>query len=578
MTPYQTVLTSIVAAIVLFSGILVYRYFYPKRPISYSVLVFLLSLLPLVSLLRSGVYESGDFTIHIYEAMSFYENIREGELIPRWGGGLNATYGYPVFVFAYPLPNYLTILFHMLGFSFVVSLKLFLAFAFISSGLTMYWFMKNYTGKLAGFVSSLFYLFAPYHLVALHYRVAIGEMLSFVFLPLNLLAAITIIKKTSYHWFLASAVCFACLILSHQAVSLAFFPLLIAFSLFSWKVNKRKTRNLIFYFMSLFLGLGLSAFYWIPVLYEKQFTLLGLFPSSVSFNNFSEFFFTPWRYGFLFQGPEGQLSVIIGYVQWIVIFLTVYFLFFKKLRRSIRTNLLFFAALFAMFFYLMQSVSAPLWNSLPLLNNFQFSYRLLSLIMLITSVIAGILTKVLDKKVLLIFCGLAIFLTILNWGNRRVIPEITDKTLRNNLPYSTYQGEGNGQSAPKWAPKETVWMRDIPQHHLEIISGSAQIKELSRTNTYHAYVLNVAENSTFKENTLYFPGWQLRSNDKNLEINYTHENYPGIITFSLSKGLHFLTLAYELTFIQVVGRIISVVSLGVSILFLVFGWRNTKKI
>ena len=62
----------------------------------------------------------------------------------------------------------------------------------------MYFWIKDQFGKTAGFVAAIFYLFAPYHLLDLHYRASVGEVLSFVFIPLVFLFARKIIVSPKF--------------------------------------------------------------------------------------------------------------------------------------------------------------------------------------------------------------------------------------------------------------------------------------------------------------------------------------------------------------------------------------------
>jgi hypothetical protein len=83
------------------SGLFFYRYIYPKKKINLRFTLFLLSLLPLISLLRAGVNESGDFSVHVKFAMDFYKNLQEGILVPQWSGNIYSVYLYiirPVYV------------------------------------------------------------------------------------------------------------------------------------------------------------------------------------------------------------------------------------------------------------------------------------------------------------------------------------------------------------------------------------------------------------------------------------------------------------------------------------------------
>jgi len=93
-------------------------------------LIILLSLLPVISIFRSGTYESGDLSIHVTKAMDFWEVLSEGNLRSQWTHSLNAGYGYPLYIFSYVAPYYFSSAFHLLGFSFLASVKLGLALFF----------------------------------------------------------------------------------------------------------------------------------------------------------------------------------------------------------------------------------------------------------------------------------------------------------------------------------------------------------------------------------------------------------------------------------------------------------------
>ena len=75
--------------------------------------------------------------------------------MPSWAGNLNATYGYPLFIFNYTLPYYFISLFHFLGLSFINSLKVFLFSNMILSGIFMY--------VLFGMVGILLLIFLNFH-------------------------------------------------------------------------------------------------------------------------------------------------------------------------------------------------------------------------------------------------------------------------------------------------------------------------------------------------------------------------------------------------------------------------------
>ena len=323
--PYRMIVVNLIFSTLLLLGIIAYKYVYPKRNINLFFLLILVSFLPLISVLREGSYESGDLSLHAGFAMSFYESLKEGVFIPRWSSEMIYGYGYPLFLFAYPLPYYLTAFFHFLGFSFVNSLKIILAFSFITSGITMYFFIKEeIKNKFSAFIAALFYLFSPYHLVDLHFRVAIGEVIAFAILPFCFLTIKKMSENLTFRWFFLSSVSFSLLILSHQAISLISTPFIAIYCLYLF-LNKNKKK---FYFIfnsifSLIFGIILSSFYWLPAILEAKYTNL-LTKGVVSFISLDQLFYSPWGWGFLFQGHKGELSFIVGYVEWAIILFSIY--------------------------------------------------------------------------------------------------------------------------------------------------------------------------------------------------------------------------------------------------------------
>src|SRR5690348_15181605 len=81
--------------------ITVFIYIYPKKRIKPTVILFLYSLLPVLSIFRPGTYESGDLSLHIKFAMDFYNSLSNGILLPRWAAYTCGGFGCPHFIFIY---------------------------------------------------------------------------------------------------------------------------------------------------------------------------------------------------------------------------------------------------------------------------------------------------------------------------------------------------------------------------------------------------------------------------------------------------------------------------------------------
>ena len=138
--------------------------------------IVLISIVPLLDLFHPGLPQTHDGQDHVARIGNFYQNLSEGNIIPRWAANLNWGYGHPILMFLYPLPSYMASLFHFLGFSLIDSTKIVFGMAFLLSGLTMYLWVQSFLGKNAGIVASVLYMFAPYRFVDLYVEAQLASM------------------------------------------------------------------------------------------------------------------------------------------------------------------------------------------------------------------------------------------------------------------------------------------------------------------------------------------------------------------------------------------------------------------
>lgn len=550
------VLINFFSALIFFLLITVYI-FWKRKKINYLLILLLCSLIPLWSIFRPGVYESGDLTLHIVHAMSFYSSLTTGILFPQWAANLNATYGYPAFIFSYPLPYYLISLIHLGGLSFILSIKVLIALSFIISGLTIYLWIKKELGAKAGLIAGIFYLYAPYHLIDMNFRTDIGELIMITLLPLYFLFLKTYSQTYSKKHYCLISFIFCLLILSHIELTFITIPLIILYSIYLWYTAKKRNKYFfIMLFLSIFSGLLLSLFYWLPALNEIQNTNQTIY-SSIVFPNITSLFYSPWRWGFLYQGHYGELSPLIGYAQIFTFVIFIIYCFKKRFTKNQKYLSYFLFVIFCIYFFMLLSISYPVWKFFPMLSHLQFAYRVLLPVNIITSFMAALVLSKFKTQWIIIICSLTIFITILNWGNRGMISNVTDSSLTQTASLTTSKGLNIYQAIPIWVDAKHPWIDKIPNQHIEILSGKGVIKELSYSILKHEYIINANTQMTIKENTVYYPRWRLWVNNKIYSIQYQTKKYPGIITFILPKGKYLVILNFVTTPVQIFSRIIS---------------------
>lgn len=558
---------------------LFYKFIYPKKNIATAFIVILISIPPVLNIFRPGTYASGDLTLHAEYLRAFYGNLSNGIFIPRWAADFCGGNGCPTFMFSYILPNYVGSIFHYLDFSYLDSIKIVLALSFIGSGISMYYFMKDEIGKRAGLISAIFYLFSPYHLIDLHFRGSAGEVLSYVFIPLLFLFSRKLLIKNKLRYFLLNVITAILLLYSHIATTVAIIPILLGYSFLISKkyYGKFFNKHLLNLVCSYVVALLLSAYYWVPAFTESKYTWFSRFPPASDFKTFQELLYSNSGYGFLYQGDNGY-KLIIGYPHVLVLVLTMYILLFNRVHFSRYSKLLltFLLSIFIIYVILMLKISKPFWDYFTFLKFFLAVWRLLVPIGFISSVIAGIvISRIKNVSIVVVICFTTIIITMFNWGNRAMVFYNPSGYYTHWDEYTEYTEIGNPFYDKLFTQRgnDEVQLSSLKNHSkfpLESINGKVLYRQIERTPVLHEYVLDVKTNAIIKENTFYFPGWEVIANNKIIPVNYKYSSAIGKLTFTLPKGLYVIVVKFTDTWIVRISELTSFFTLLFLILISIY--------
>lgn len=537
----------------------------------FIVFFIILSVLPLVSLFHPGLPLTHDGQDHVARIANFYQNLIEGNLIPRWGANLNWGYGHPILEFLYPLPSYIVSLFHLIGFSLVDSTKIVYALGMVLSLIFMYLWLSQFSGRYAALLGAVLYTYAPYRFIDLYVRGDIGENLAFAFVPLVLFFIYKLYKENDYKYVIWGGVSLALLVLAHNAVALMFMPVIIVYCLLLIYLSKNRKYLIFNTFFLILTGFFLSAFFWVPALLEGRYTLRNIVTKGGyidRFVSFGQLIYGPWNYG-----QTGQFTVQFGPLQWIALILSPFtaYVFRKDKYNFYLVLLLIFSVLLSVF--IMLPVSNFIWLRVMLLQNFQFPWRFLAIVVFSTSVLGAFFIESLSKKINRVYVVFSLVVIILFISSFYWRPK---GYLYKSAGFYTgvYKGTTDtGESSPIWSIR---FMEHSPKNHMQVVDGSARIKELQRTSTYHKYEVTVNKRTLFEENTLYFPGWEIEANGVLLNIQFQDMQYRGVMLFFLDKGNYIVEAKYTETKLRLISDIISLVSAIFVFGFLAFRFVKAK--
>ena len=531
------------------------------------IVLVLIAALPLFPFLHPGLPITHDGADHVARIANFYQNLSEGNLIPRWAANLNWGYGHPILMFLYPLPSYFASLFHFLSFSFIDSLKIVFALGFIASGAAMYLWLKNFLDKYAAFFGAILYMFAPYRFVDLYVRGAIGEHIAFIFPPLLLyfLLKLSQDSKNKLFYIAGVSLSFSFLILSHNAISLMFIPFIALYIIYLFYLKKNK-KFLFLCFLSILLGLGLSFFFWFPAFFEGKYTLRDIVTEGEYIKRFASpisLIFGKWSFG-----GSGIFSTQIGIIHLIIALISPVVLL-KLFKEKSKLLLFFVLTLFYFLFssFLLLKESNIIYQSITTLQKLQFPWRFLSTVVFSSAILGAfsiyILNKRYQKMVLLLLVLLTLGLSFPYWKTNGYFQK-GDKFFSNIYKGTTDTGE----SSPIWSIR---FMEKSAKATIEVISGEASFEKLQRKSTYHSYQVNVlSETARVRENTLYFPNWIVLVDGKETPIEFQDPANRGIITFYVSQGKHKVELLFKDTKLRTVSNVISFTSLLTLVLLFSF--------
>ncbi|HXV99044.1 MAG TPA: 6-pyruvoyl-tetrahydropterin synthase-related protein, partial [Anaerolineae bacterium] len=196
------------------------------------LLAALLTLFIIQSLLQPGLPTLADLPIHLYRTLEYGQAWSPGVLVPRWAPNLAYGYGYPLFIFAPPLPYWLGLAFQAVGLTLETSLKSLIILTILLYAIGMYLLGRDLLGSVeAGLIAATAYAFAPFALrEALLYGGNIPQFLAIALFPWTLWAMTRAAQARSWGWGILAACFYAGILLSHLFQALIFTPVVGLFS------------------------------------------------------------------------------------------------------------------------------------------------------------------------------------------------------------------------------------------------------------------------------------------------------------------------------------------------------------
>ncbi|MDP3973527.1 MAG: hypothetical protein Q8P92_01715 [Candidatus Daviesbacteria bacterium] len=535
--------------------------------------IIILSIPAFWALLVPGFYGASD-DLHIGWLHQMDKVLRLGQIPPRFVPDLSFGFGYPLFNFVFPLPFYIADIFHRIGFSLVDSIKTLFLLSLPISGIFMYLLLRGFISPILSMAGAVIYIYTPYRSTDIYVRGAIGEIVSFIFLPLIVLS---FIKLTEDHekfnfWIGIGALSLASLVLSHNITAFMFLPylfLLIILRVFFTSVNPTVSIKRIF--ISIILAVSISLYFWLPAMvesnlmkYDTVFAVADHFPTILQL-------VTPyWGYGASVAGPYDGMSFFMGVINIALIIGTILILiaFRKKIEKDLMVMTIWAMIVIFSSIFMMNYRSLFLWENLPLLPYFQFPWRFLVMVTLATPISVIVLSKFKYQNYLaLSIIVLSVGLNATSFRPQDFLGREDDYYLNRYIPTPLASQEYlEIQEEYLRLPKNTYARPD--RNYPLVSSESEEIENITFIDDLKTEI-NTQSNDKFilTYNKYYFPGWQARVDGILTEI--TPGTPFGEINILVDEGEHQIEIFYQESGFRLILNWISFISFIVT-LFLIF--------
>jgi hypothetical protein len=354
------------------------------------------------------------------------------------------------------------------------------------------------------------------------------------------------------------------------------------------------------FLLSLLLGLGLAAFFWLPAIAERSLVhsdRLLVPPIFVYWGNFvtlAEIFTPPQTvYADLINpSPARALGLV-------PLLLALPGLLFGWRLPHLRRTVIFFGAATAVYTFLMTAASEPLWANLPLIEYVQFPWRLLGPAALTLAMLVGASVDVLGSRgaeeqgsggaggrrsrllpispaphlpcspspLLPALFIAALILSALPWLDARFCPGLADPTIADMQAFERDSATIGTTAKGEYLPRTVEYMPEEPATEpFAPLPETAVLLSATRAPLRLEANIQASDPFTLTANIFHYPGWRAELNGQPIPI--TPAPGTGLITLPIPPGDHTLAIRFAATPLRAAANVMTWFSLLVLVFFI----------
>ena len=400
----------------------------------YFILI-LLTLITIVPLFISANIRGDDYLFHLLRIADIKNSIVNGHVLVNIMPESLYGYGYANGLFYPDLLLYIAAFLNLIGINLKFAYGIFLSLCTLASTFSMFICIKKISNnKNIALYSTVIYIFAQYKITDLYFRSAVGEYISFIFIPIVLLGVYELLYRNYKKWYILS-IGMSGILLSHLLS--VFIVVIMCVLIYILNIHKliQKPKRVLYSIIAAITTLLITAYTWIPIIEQMLSSKFNVqqaepfaYDRSVSiediltFNRNSRFF--------------------IGLV--IVILSLLYIVAIMKKKNSLFIFSCFIVGLLSLILTIKTPFLKVVSDNFKLFNQIQFAWRMGLIATLLLSFIAGYrIDKIFSEKYKYVIVIAISLISIVNLMAYKKYYRIQNIDFNNfSAKYSGYIGAG----------------------------------------------------------------------------------------------------------------------------------------
>lgn len=520
-----------------------------------------------------GLPNQNDLLMSVYRITEMEDAWKQGVFYPRYGLNLNFGYGGLLFNFYPPLVSYVGLALRGLGIGIVETTKLILTLELVVGGAGLFVYARRLLGtRLAATVAGVLYVLSPYVLTVLYERGAMAEGLALALLPWLFWAMHSLLSSGRRRDLVIASALVAAVVMAHNITAFFVVPG-VAIYVTALALIQRRARALLPVIGAFALGLGISAYYWLPAMGEIGDTRADeyMLSGAIALRNYVAPILNVVQRDWVHM-YTGDFRFALSLWQFILGVAGIVVLFFHRHAQRLALSLL--AIAWVIILLLQADFSLGFWEGVPMIRFIQFPWRLFGPASLCVALLGGYLftLRPLQGKLGWVIAAiLGVVLFLLSTGNLR--PE--------KLPLWYAVDDAGVNQADLWergrqgyplfsdyAPvgqrlDSAGLTRPRPEEEHSLLPATplpSQMTLVEHSPLHYVFDVVAEQPWTLRLHHMYFPGWKVTAGAQSVPV--TASGVVGVVTAEMPAGTYRVIAEFGNSQLRAVGNMISILSVG----------------